>query len=59
MCDSFLLATGPWSSWLGVAGVVRRAHVRWVMGLSVSDVPVFVLFLVVSVGGMMSTIGAE
>ena len=59
MCYRFLLVTGSWSSWLGVADVVRRSHVRWAMGSSVSVVPVSVLFLVVSVAGIMSTLGAE
>ena len=59
MYDIVLLATGLWSSWSGVADVVQRAHVRWEMGLSDSAVPVSILFLVVSVSGMMSTLGAE
>ena len=59
MCNRVLLATGLWSSWSGVAGVVRHDCVRWDMGSSVSAVPVYVLFKVVSVGGMMSTLGAE
>ena len=50
-----LLVTGSWASWVGVAGVIRRARVRWVMGSSVS---VSVLFLI-SGGSMMSTLGAE
>ena len=52
--DRVLLATGSWASWVGVAGVVRCARVRWAMGSSVS---VSVLFLVS--GGMMSTLGSE
>ena len=59
MCDHVLLATDSWSSWSGVAGVIRRARVRWAMGSSVSAVPVSILFLVISVGGMMSNLGAE
>ena len=55
ICDRVLLATGSWASWVGVAGMVRRACVRWAVGLSVS---VSVLFLV-SGGGMMSTLGVE
>ena len=40
---------------MGVAGMVRRARVRWVMG---SSVLVSVLFIV-SGGGKMSTLGYE
>ena len=66
MCDLVCLATGSWSSWVGVAfggmdlghGVVRRACVRWEMGLSLSAVSFPVVFLV-SVRGMMSTLGSE
>ena len=39
-------------------GVVRRACVRWVMGLSVSYVSFSIVFLV-SVSGMISTLGDE
>ena len=39
-------------------GVVQRARVRWSMGSSVSAVSFSVVFLV-SVGGMMSTLGYE
>ena len=39
-------------------GVGRRARVKWAMSLSVSSVSFFVVFLV-SVGGMMSTLGDE
>ena len=39
-------------------GVVRHAHVRWEMGLSMSAVSFSVVFLV-SVSGMMPTLGAE
>ena len=37
-------------------GVVQRDRVRWAMGSSVSSVSFSVVFLV-SVGGMMSTLG--
>ena len=40
---------------MGVAGVVRRARVRWVMGSSV----LVSVILVVSGGGIMSTLGSE
>ena len=66
MCDRVCLATGSWFSGVGVAGggmyrghgVGWRARVQWVMGSSVSSVS-FSVVLLVSVGGMMSTIGDE
>ena len=66
ICKRVHLATGSWSSWVVVAGggvalghgVVQRARVRWAMGLSMSAVSFSVVFLV-SVSGMMPTLGAE
>ena len=55
ICKRVLLASGLWARLMGVAGMVRRARVRWVMGLSVL---VSVLF-VVSGTGKMSTLGYE
>ena len=53
--ERVLLATILWARWMGVAGMVRRARVRWVMG---SSVLVSVLFVVYG-GGKMSTLGYE
>ena len=50
--ERVLLATESWVRWMGVAGVVRLARVRWSMGLSV-------VMSVMSGGGMMSTLGDE
>ena len=52
ICKLFLLEIGLLVRWMGAAGVVRLARVRWAMGLSV-------LMSVMSGGGMMSTLGAE
>ena len=66
MCDCVRLATCLWSSWVGLSGggvalghgVVRRDPVQWVIGLSVSSVSFSIVFLV-SISGMISTLGAE
>ena len=47
-----LLATGSWVHWIGVAGVVRLAHVWWAMGSSV-------VMFGMSGSVMMSTLGAD
>ena len=66
MYDRVSLATGSWFSWVGVAGggvaqghgVVRHARVRWAMDFFVLSMSFSVAFLV-SVGGMISTLGYE
>ena len=50
--ERVILGMGSWVRWMGVAGVIQLAHVRWSMGSSV-------VMSVMSGGGMMSTLGAE